>query len=170
MWFMIFEVDVLDEGKVNVFVDVVRKEFDMDYIYFFFNNVGIGGGGFIVDGDWEEWEKMFNVCWGGVYYCFWVFFFLLVVVDEGYIINISSVNGFWVLIGYLCLYMVYFVVKFVVKGFIEVFVNDLWVNVLYVKCFVVMLGYIGIKIVDNFCVLLIGFEDVMLLLEDLCCV
>ena len=164
---MTFEADVSDEGKVNAFADAVKKEFDTDHIHLLFNNAGIGGGGSIVDGDREEWEKTFNVCWGGVYFCTRAFLPLIVAADEGHIINTSSVNGFWASIGYLRPHTAYSAAKFAVKGFTEALVNDLRVNAPHVKCSVVMPGHIGTKIVDNSRALLTGSEDVALSDDDL---
>ncbi len=164
---MTFEADVSDEDKVNAFADAVRKEFDTDHIHLLFNNAGIGGGGSIIDGDREEWEKTFNVCWGGVYYCSRAFLPMLVAADEGHIVNTSSVNGFWASIGYLRPHTAYSAAKFAVKGFTEALVNDLRVNASHVKCSVVMPGHIGTKIVDNSRALLTGSEDVTLSDDDL---
>ena len=50
-------------------------------------------------GDRAEWERTFDVCWCGVYYCARAFMPLLVASDEGCIINTSSVNGFWASLG-----------------------------------------------------------------------
>jgi hypothetical protein len=32
-----------------------------------FNNAGISGGGSMVTHSSNEWERTFNICWGGVY-------------------------------------------------------------------------------------------------------
>ena len=45
----------------------------------------------------SEWDRTFDICWGGVYNCCRAFVPLLVASDEGYIVNTSSVNGFWAL-------------------------------------------------------------------------
>ena len=64
-----------------------------------FNNAGIGGGGSFVAGDRDEWDRTFGVCWGGVYNCCRAFVPLLVASDDGYLVNTSSVNGFWASLG-----------------------------------------------------------------------
>ena len=43
----------------------------------------------------EEWETTFAVDWWGVYHCARTFLPLLIGSDEGVLVNISSVNGFW---------------------------------------------------------------------------
>ena len=40
---------------------------DTDQIHLLFNNAGIGGGGSMIANSRDEWERTFNVCWGGVY-------------------------------------------------------------------------------------------------------
>ena len=42
-----------------------------------------------------EWDRTFGICWGGVYNCSRAFVPLLVASDDGYLVNTSSVNGFW---------------------------------------------------------------------------
>jgi NAD(P)-dependent dehydrogenase (short-subunit alcohol dehydrogenase family) len=39
------------------------------YLFLMFNNAGISGGGSMVTNSRDEWERMFNICWGGVYNC-----------------------------------------------------------------------------------------------------
>ena len=70
-----------------------------DHIDLLFNNAGIGGGGSFVTDDRGEWDRTFGVCWGGVYNCTRAFMPLLVASDEAYIVNTSSVNGFWASLG-----------------------------------------------------------------------
>ena len=46
-----------------------RAQQETDKIHLLFNNAGIGGGGSFDDRRRRaDWEKTFNVCWGGVYY------------------------------------------------------------------------------------------------------
>ena len=59
-----------------------------------FNNAGIAGGGSFVAGAGGV-GPHFGVCWGGVYNTARAFLPLLVASDAGYIVNTSSVNGFW---------------------------------------------------------------------------
>ncbi len=164
---MTFEADVSEEDQVNAFASAVKKEFDTDHIHLLFNNAGIGGGGSIVDGDRDEWEKTFNVCWGGVYYCSRAFLPLLVAASEGHIVNTSSVNGFWASIGYLRPHTAYSAAKFAVKGFTEALINDLRVNAPHVKCSVVMPGHIGTKIAGNSQKILTGSDEISLSEDDL---
>ena len=64
-----FKCDVSLEGDVFSFKDKVIEEHKTDHINLLFNNAGIGGGGSFLQGDQEEWEKTFAICWHGVYYC-----------------------------------------------------------------------------------------------------
>jgi len=60
--------DVSDEAQVQRFRDDVAAQQETDKIHLLFNNAGIGGGGSMLASSREEWEKTFNVCWGGVYH------------------------------------------------------------------------------------------------------
>src|SRR4029453_580852 len=106
------------------------------------------GGGF-VNGDRAEWERTFNVCWYGVYYCTRAFLALLVASDEGCIINTSSVNGFWASLGPSVSHTAYPAAKFAVKGFTEALITDLRLNAPHVKAVLVMAGHIGTSILFN---------------------
>lgn len=144
-----FVADVSDEAQVGRFRDAVAREHDSDKIHLLFNNAGIGGGGSLVAGDRAEWEKTFNVCWGGVYHCTRAFLPMLVAASEGHIVNTSSLNGFWASLGPGVPHTAYAAAKFAVKGFSEALMTDLAVNAPHVKCSVVMPGHVGTDIVTN---------------------
>lgn len=141
--------DVSDERQVQRFRDEVVEQHDATSVNLLFNNAGIGGGGSFVDGDRDEWERVFGVCWGGVYNCCRAFVPLVVASDEGYIINTSSVNGFWACLGPGIPHTAYSSAKFAVKGLSEALITDLQVNAPHVKVAVVMPGHIGTDIVRN---------------------
>ena len=140
--------DVSLEEQVIAFKEAMIKEHETDYINLLFNNAGIGGGGSFVEGDQNEWEKTFAVCWYGVYYCSRAFMPYLVASEEGHIINTSSVNGFWASLGGMP-HTSYSAAKFAVKGFTEALIQDCRVNAPHVKASVVMPGHIGTSIVIN---------------------
>lgn len=141
--------DVSDESQVLAFRDAVLAEHETDHINLLFNNAGIGGGGSFVEGPRDEWERTFGVCWFGVYYCARAFLPLLVAAKEGYIVNTSSVNGFWASLGPGIPHTSYSAAKFAVKGFTEALINDLRENAPHVKAAVVMPGHIGTSIGIN---------------------
>ena len=60
--------DVSKEAQVMRFRDAVAEQQETDKVHLLFNNAGIGGGGSMIANDREEWEKTFNICWGGVYF------------------------------------------------------------------------------------------------------
>ena len=141
--------DVSDESQVIEFCEAVQRAHATDHINLLFNNAGIGGGGsFLVD-DRAEWERTFGVCWFGVYYCTRAFMPLLVASSEGYLVNTSSVNGFWATLGPNVSHTAYSAAKFAVKGFSEALVTDLRLNAPHVKVAVVMPGHIGTSIAIN---------------------
>src|ERR1700759_1551850 len=59
--------DVSDEAQLVRFRDETKAQHDSDRLHLLFNNAGIGGGGSIVQDSRADWERPFNVCWGGVY-------------------------------------------------------------------------------------------------------
>ncbi|HEX4303192.1 MAG TPA: SDR family NAD(P)-dependent oxidoreductase [Rhizomicrobium sp.] len=144
-----YVADVSIEDQVFAWADAVRKELDTDHIHLLINNAGIGGGGSIVNQDRTQWEKTFNVCWGGVYHGVRAFLPLLMKASEGHIVNTSSVNGFWASIGPGRPHTAYAAAKFAVKGFTEALITDLAVNAPHIKCSVVMPGHIGTEIANN---------------------
>ena len=141
--------DVSVEADILAFRDAVVAEHETEHVNLVFNNAGIGGGGEFVDGSREDWERTFGVCWYGVYYSSRAFMPLLTAADEGYLINTSSVNGFWAFIGPGVSHTAYSAAKFAVKGFTEALVTDLRANAPHVKASVVMPGHIGTSIALN---------------------
>ena len=142
-------VDVSDETQVLRFRDVVSAQHDTDKLHLLFNNAGIGGGGSLFTTSRAQWERTFNICWGGVYLCTRAFLPLMMKADEAHIVNTSSVNGFWASIGPGVPHTAYCAAKFAVKGFTEALITDLSVNAPHIKCSVVMPGHIGTSIVSN---------------------
>ncbi len=141
--------DVSEPDQVRRFAETAAAEQETDHIHLLFNNAGIGGGGSFVAGDVENWEKTFNVCWGGVYHCTRAFLPLLMAAHEAHIVNTSSVNGFWASIGPGIPHTAYAAAKFAVKGFTEALITDLAVNAPHIHCSVVMPGHIGTEIISN---------------------
>jgi NAD(P)-dependent dehydrogenase (short-subunit alcohol dehydrogenase family) len=141
--------DVSEEPQVLAFRDHVTREHDTDQLHLLFNNAGIGGGGSLFTNTREQWEKTFNICWGGVYLCTRAFLPMLMKADEAHIVNTSSANGFWASIGPGTPHTAYCAAKFAVKGFTEALITDLRVNAPHIKCSVVMPGHVGTSIVSN---------------------
>lgn len=141
--------DVSEEAQVLAFRDAVLEQHETDHVHLLFNNAGIGGGGSFLIDDREEWEKTFAVCWSGVYYCTRAFLPLLVASPEAYLVNTSSVNGFWATLGTGVPHTAYSAAKFAVKGFTEALLNDLRTYAPHVKAAVVMPGHIGTSIGIN---------------------
>jgi NAD(P)-dependent dehydrogenase (short-subunit alcohol dehydrogenase family) len=141
--------DVSIEDQLKRFRDELIAQQATDKIHLLFNNAGIGGGGSLFTSTREQWERTFNICWGGVYLGVRTFLPLLVKADEAHIINTSSVNGFWASVGLGVSHTAYSAAKFAVKGFSEALMNDLRLNAPHIKCSVVMPGHIGTSIVSN---------------------
>ena len=144
-----FVADVSDESAVLAFRDAVAEEHETHHINLLFNNAGIGGGGSFVLDDRASWDKTFDVCWSGVYFCSRAFLPMLLASTEGHVVNTSSVNGFWASVGPLTAHTAYSAAKFAVKGFTEALINDFRLNAPHLKASLVMPGHIGTSIVIN---------------------
>lgn len=144
-----FVADVSDEPQVHAFRDAVAGAHRTDHVHLLFNNAGIGGGGSFVLDEREEWDKTFDVCWNGVYFCSRAFLPMLLAAPEAHLVNTSSVNGFWASLGPQSAHTAYSAAKFAVKGFTEALVNDFRLNAPHVKVSLVMPGHVGTSIVIN---------------------
>jgi NAD(P)-dependent dehydrogenase (short-subunit alcohol dehydrogenase family) len=143
------ECDVSDEAQVVAFRAAVEQRHQTEHINLLFNNAGMAGGGSFLEDDRADWDRTFNVCWFGVYYCTRAFMPLLVASSEGYIVNTSSVNGFWACLGPTTSHTAYSTAKFAIKGFSEGLLVDLRINAPHVRVALVMPGHIGTSIAIN---------------------
>jgi NAD(P)-dependent dehydrogenase (short-subunit alcohol dehydrogenase family) len=159
--------DVSIEDQLQRFRDELAEQQATDRIHLLFNNAGIGGGGSLFTNTREQWEKTFNICWGGVYLGVRTFLPMLMKADEGHIVNTSSVNGFWASVGLGVSHTAYSAAKFAVKGFSEALMNDLKLNAPHIKCSVVMPGHIGTSIVSNSRKIQSGTESELLSTNEL---
>jgi NAD(P)-dependent dehydrogenase (short-subunit alcohol dehydrogenase family) len=141
--------DVSDERQVLAFRDAVTAQHGATHIDLLFNNAGVGGGGSFVRDERAEWDRTFAICWSGVYYCTRAFLPLLIASDDAYIVNTSSVNGFWACLGPNIAHTAYSSAKFDVKGFSEALRVDLRLNAPHVKVALVMPGHVGTSIMIN---------------------
>ena len=144
-----FVADVSDEGALQAFAAAVAVEHQTEHINLLFNNAGIGGGGSFLLDERNEWEKTFNICWGGVYLSTRTFMPMLLASAEGHVVNTSSVNGFWASLGLGFPHTAYSAAKFAVKGFTEALITDFRLNAPHLRASVVMPGHIGTSIVIN---------------------
>jgi NAD(P)-dependent dehydrogenase (short-subunit alcohol dehydrogenase family) len=151
--------DVAIEDQLTRFRDELIDQQKTDRIHLLFNNAGIGGGGSFITNSRAQWERTFNICWGGVYLGVRTFLPLLLKADEGHIVNTSSVNGFWASANMGVPQTAYSAAKFAVKGFTEALINDLRLNAPHIKCSVVMPGHIGTSIMSNTLTVLNGSDQ-----------
>jgi NAD(P)-dependent dehydrogenase (short-subunit alcohol dehydrogenase family) len=141
--------DVAVEAQLQRLRDEVAEQQATDKVHLLFNNAGIGGGGSLIANSRAQWERTFNICWGGVYLATRTFLPMLMRADEGHIVNTSSVNGFWASVGPGVAHTAYSAAKFAVKGFTEALITDLRLNAPHIRCSLVMPGHIGTSIVTN---------------------
>lgn len=151
--------DVSQEDQLERARAEVAREFGADHVNLLVNNAGIGAGGSMIKSSREEWERTFEITFGGVYLGTRVFLPAVVASDEGWIVNVSSVNGFWATSGGGNPNSAYCTAKFAVKGFTESLVCDLRVNAPHVGCSLVMPGVIGTDILANSSRIAVGRED-----------
>src|SRR5271154_2398361 len=138
--------DVGDEPQMQRFAQDVAREHQSEHINLLFNNAGIGGGGSFVRDDRAEWDRVFQICWFGVYYSCRAFLPMLMAADEGHIVNTSSANGFWAALMPGISHTAYSAAKFAVKGFTEALVTDLRNYAPHIKASIVMPGGVGTPI------------------------
>ena len=141
--------DVSNEADVLRFRDDAAAQHATDRMHLLFNNAGISGGGSMIVNERSEWERTFNICWGGVYLNTRAFLPLLRAADAAHVINTSSMNGFWASVGPDTPHTAYSAAKFAVKGFTEALIADFRMNAPHIKVSVVMPGHIGTGIRDN---------------------
>lgn len=151
--------DVSNESDVKRFCEELKTQHETDRIHLLFNNAGISGGGSLVANSREEWERTFNICWGGVYLCTRIFLPLLRAADEAHIVNTSSINGFWASVGPDVPHTSYSAAKFAVKGFTEALIADFRINAPHIRVSVVMPGHIGTGIRVNSLKVQAGSDD-----------
>jgi hypothetical protein len=159
--------DVSIESQLQRFRDEFAAQHETDKLHLLFNNAGIGGGGSMIADRREDWEKTFNVCWGGVYFGVRTFLPMMMKADEAHIVNTSSVNGFWASLGPNVSHTAYAAAKFAVKGFSEALMTDLRLNAPHIKCSVVMPGHIGTSIAANSRKVLSGNDSDTLSAEEI---
>ncbi len=141
--------DVSSEADVLRFRDEAVAQHATDRIHLLFNNAGISGGGSMIVNGRDEWERTFNICWGGVYLNTRAFLPLLRAADEAHLVNTSSMNGFFASVGPEVPHTAYSAAKFAVKGFTEALIADFRMNAPHIKVSVVMPGHIGTGIRVN---------------------
>lgn len=138
--------DVGDEEQVLRFAAEVARDHETDRIHLLFNNAGIGGGGSFVLDDRAEWDRVFQICWFGVYYSCRAFMPMLQRADAGHIVNTSSANGFWAALMPGVAHTAYSAAKFAVKGFTEALITDLRNYAPHIQASIVMPGGVGTPI------------------------
>ncbi|MEJ2408755.1 MAG: SDR family NAD(P)-dependent oxidoreductase [Novosphingobium sp.] len=159
--------DVSDEAQLIRFRHEFQAQHGVDRLHLLFNNAGIGAIISFIADPREEWERTFNICWGGVYLGCRTFLPLLMAADAGHIVNTSSVNGFWACAGPDQSHTAYSAAKFAVKGFTESLVTDLRLHAPHIKCSVVMPGHIGTPITANARKIISGRDNAALDAEEL---
>lgn len=140
--------DVSNEAQVLAFRDAVLATHATDHVELLFNNAGVAGAGSFVHELRQNWDRVFGVCWFGVYYNTRAFLPLLIKSQEACLINVSSINGVFA-ISPDGPHTAYSTAKFAVKGFTEALVTDLRLNAPHVSVVLVMPGHIGTSIVMN---------------------
>jgi NAD(P)-dependent dehydrogenase (short-subunit alcohol dehydrogenase family) len=140
--------DVSDEASVQRFRTGVIAQHRTDHIDLLFNNAGVVAETSFVTSNRATWERVFATCWDGVYFCSRAFVPLLVASEGGWLVNTSSIQGFWV-DGPGSPHTAYATAKFAVKGFSEALIEDFRLHAPHVRVAVVLPGHIDTEIVSN---------------------
>jgi NAD(P)-dependent dehydrogenase (short-subunit alcohol dehydrogenase family) len=148
--------DVADEQQMLRFASEVARDHETDKINLLFNNAGIGGGASFINAPREEWDRVFNICWNGVYFGCRAFMPMLLKSEEGAVVNTSSANGFWAALMPNVTHTAYSAAKFAVKGFTEALITDFRLNAPHLKAHIVMPGGVGTPIGLNSRRVLVG--------------
>ena len=145
-----FTGDVSDEDQVLAFRDAVVADHDATCVDLIFNNAGVSAGYSLIASPRAEWDRTFQIDWGGVYYCTRAFLPLLLASDEGHVVNTSSMNGFHAHRAPEGLpSTAYSTAKFAVKGFTEALITDFAVHAPHLHAHVVMPGRVDTSIKLN---------------------
>jgi NAD(P)-dependent dehydrogenase (short-subunit alcohol dehydrogenase family) len=148
--------DVADEAAMTRFAAEVARDQQTAKIHLLFNNAGIGGGASFINAPREEWDRVFNICWNGVYLSCRAFMPMLLKAEEGAVVNTSSANGFWAALMPNVTHTAYSAAKFAVKGFTEALITDFRNNAPHLKAHIVMPGGVGTPIGVNSRRVLVG--------------
>ncbi|MBP2351428.1 NAD(P)-dependent dehydrogenase (short-subunit alcohol dehydrogenase family) [Kribbella aluminosa] len=116
--------DVADRVSVDGLPDAVATAHLADHLDFLFNNAGVHGEESFVNGDRERWERVFSVCWNAVYLPSRAFLPMLMAGRAGWLVNTSSLNGFFARHGDGAPCTAYSAAKFAVRGLTEALIED----------------------------------------------
>lgn len=141
--------DITNEAAVERFGEEVLSQHQTDHVDLLFNNAGIFGAGSFLKDDRRAWERVFDVCWYGVYYPCRVFVPLVTKSSEGHIINTASVNALRATHGPGTPSTSYSAGKWAVRGFTEAMIEDCKTNAPHVGVSLVMPGGVGTAIRAN---------------------
>lgn len=81
--------DVSKESDWSRFRDEVLSQHNAKCVHFLANGAGIGGATSMFTTARDEWERVFNISWFGVYYGCRTFLPLLKAAPEGHVVNFS---------------------------------------------------------------------------------
>jgi NAD(P)-dependent dehydrogenase (short-subunit alcohol dehydrogenase family) len=141
--------DITDEDAVVRMRDEVCDQHDTTTVNLLFNNAGIFGAGSFLTDDRAAWERVFEVCWFGVYRVCRVFVPLVVASDEGHVINTASINALRAVHGPGAPSTSYSAGKWAVRGFTEALIEDFRTHAPHVGVSLVMPGGVGTDIRAN---------------------
>lgn len=141
--------DVTDETQLLAFAREVTLDHETDHVHLLINNAGVSGGGSFINSPRDEWERVFDICWQGVYQTTRAFLPLLMAAPEGHLVNLSSANALRAVLGGQIPHTAYSAAKFAVRGFSEALIHDFRFNAPHLKVSLVMPGHTATGIVEN---------------------
>lgn len=97
----------------------------------------------------EDFDKVMDIDWGGVYNCTRAFLPLMLAAPAAHVVNTASICGFFAQIGYLRPNVAYSTAKFAVRGFTLALLADFKLNAPHIKASCVMPGWIGTNLLNS---------------------
>jgi NAD(P)-dependent dehydrogenase (short-subunit alcohol dehydrogenase family) len=106
-------LDVADRAAVLAYATTVADHFGV--VHQVYNNAGVAGGGTVLDGDWEDYDRILGINLFGVLHGTKAFLPHLIASGDGHVVNVSSLNGIMAQASISA----YSASKFAVRGFTE---------------------------------------------------
>jgi NAD(P)-dependent dehydrogenase (short-subunit alcohol dehydrogenase family) len=112
-------LDVADRAAVLAYATAVADHFGV--VHQVYNNAGVAGGGTVLEGEWEEYDRILGINLFGVLHGTKAFLPHLVASGDGHVVNVSSLNGIMAQASINA----YSASKFAVRGFTEAVRHEL---------------------------------------------
>lgn len=142
--------DVSQEESLKAFRARVEQTFG-ERLDVLINNAAVMGGSSFIDDTRDEWDKTFQINWGGVYFSTRVFMPMLMLSQDAKLVNISSIMSLWSrgISGAFSAYNAYCTSKAAIKGFTESLMVDLRLRAPNIAVSLVISGLLATPLEKN---------------------